>query len=213
MSDHQFRQWSSAIHYTALRDSFCAHAVSRENHAGLATDFRLQLRRGAAYRKPRVIHFVVFHQTGEDLCLIEHSVNMLRLRQLLRFTASWHKAQLLAFGDLLDNQRSVFTLNFTWQDGVTHFVVLQRDAEITVIQHHDTVRIHTAFQQAGSGRYAVRLAPQGNRRGQTIETDVHNRAVGEGRIKGVRVLAVQITLVARRVLAVVNKGFAHFAHL
>lgn len=67
MSDHRFRQWSAPFHYTALRDNFRAHAVCREYHAGLTADLRLQLRRGAAHRKAWVIHFVVFHQTGEDL--------------------------------------------------------------------------------------------------------------------------------------------------
>ena len=92
MSDHRFRQWPAPFHYTALRDSVRAHAVCREHHAGLTADLRLQLRRGAADRQPRVVHFVVFYQTGEDLCLIEHSVNMLRLRQLLRFAAAGNDA-------------------------------------------------------------------------------------------------------------------------
>ena len=138
---------------------------------------------------------------------------MLRLRQLLRFAAARHKAHFLALGDLLDNQRARFALNFARQHGIAHLGVLQRDAEITVIQHRYTVCIHAALQQAGGGRHAMRLAPQGHGRGQAVETYVHNRAVREGRIKGVRVLAVEIALVARRVLAVVDKRFAHFAHL
>ena len=138
---------------------------------------------------------------------------MLRLRQLLRFAAARDKAHLLALGDLLDNQRARFALNFARQDRIAHLGVLQRHAEITVIQHRDTVRIHAALQQAGGGRDAVRLAPQGHGRGQAVETDIHNRAVREGRVKGVRVLAIEIALVARRVLAVVDKRFAHFAHL
>ena len=160
MSDHRFRQWSAPFHYTALRDSFCAHAVCREHHAGLTADLRLQLRRGAAHREARVIHFVVFHETGEDLCLIEHSVNMLRLRQLLRFTAARHKAHFLTLGNLLNHQRPGFALNFARQHRITDFRVLQRDAEIAVIQHHDAVRIHTAFQQAGRGRDAIAEARQ-----------------------------------------------------
>ena len=58
----------------------------------------------------------------------------------------------------------------------------------------------------------MRLAPQGHGRGQAVEADIHNRTVREGRVKGVRVLAVQVALVARRVLAVVDKGFTHFAN-
>lgn len=92
MSDHRFRQWSARFHYTVLRDGFHIHAVCGEDHASLSADLRLQLRRGAADRQPRVVHLVVFYQTGEDLCLIEHSVNMLRLRQLLRFAAAGNDA-------------------------------------------------------------------------------------------------------------------------
>jgi hypothetical protein len=103
------RQWFKAekglgVRETPLDTSFCAHAICREDYAGLTADLGLQFRRGAADRQPRVIHFIVFHQTGEDLCLIEHSVNMLRLRQLLRFAATWDNAQLLTLGNLLDNQ-------------------------------------------------------------------------------------------------------------
>ena len=137
---------------------------------------------------------------------------MLRLRQLLRFTAARHKAHFLTLGNLLNHQRPGFALNFARQHRITDFRVLQRDAEIAVIQHHDPVRIHTAFQQAGRGRDAVRLAPQRDCRGQAVKTDIHNRAVREGRVKGIGVLAVQITLIARRVLAIVDEGFTHFAY-
>ena len=90
--------------------------------------------------------------------------------------------------------------------------MLQRHAEITVVQHHNAVCIHAALQQAGGGRHAVWFPPQRNRRGQAVKTDIHNRAIREGRVKGVRVFAVQIALVARGILAVVDKGFTHFAN-
>ncbi|MNR01415.1 hypothetical protein D3C85_1172190 [compost metagenome] len=59
----------------------------------------------------------------------------------------------------------------------------------------------------------MRLAPQGNSRCQTVKTDIHDRAVREGWIKGIGIFAVKIALVARGVLAVVDKGFAYFAEL
>ena len=88
MSGHWFRQWPALIHYTALRDNFCIQAVCREHHPRLTTDLGLQLRRGTAHRQARVVDFLGFDQTREHLCLIKHSVDMLRLRQLLRFAAS-----------------------------------------------------------------------------------------------------------------------------
>ncbi len=58
----------------------------------------------------------------------------------------------------------------------------------------------------------MRLAPQRNGAGERIKADVHNRAVGERRVKRIRILAVQVTRVARRILAVVKQHFAKRAH-
>ena len=81
--------------------------------AGLTANFRLQFGGDTADGQCRVIHFVGFNQMGKSLCLIQHSIDVLRRRQILRFPTAWHEAHLLAFGDMLDDQRSRLALNFT----------------------------------------------------------------------------------------------------
>ena len=91
--------------------------------------------------------------------------------------------------------------------------MVQGDVKTGVAEDHGTLGINAAVQQAGAGVNRARFAPQRHRRGQTIEADIHNRAVGEGRVKGVRVLTVEIALIAGGVLAVVEKRFVQFACL
>ena len=99
--------------YTLLRSQRGYRLVCRENHAGLAANLRLQFSGDTADGQCRVIHFAGFNQMGKSLCLIQHSIDVLRRRQILRFSPAWNEAHLLAFGNMLDDQRSRLALNFT----------------------------------------------------------------------------------------------------
>ena len=150
---------------------------------------------------------VGFHQPRERFRFIQHSIDVLRLGEILRFSAAWNKGHLLAFGDFLNHQRAFFTLDFARDSGVADLRVVQGDIEIAVTQHYRALAINTACQQAGAGMDRLRFAPQRDRRGEAVKTDIHNRAIGKGRVEGIWIFAIEIALVTRRVLTVVDEGF------
>ena len=158
-------------------------------------------------------HLVGFDQASELLRFIQHRIDMLRLGEILRLAAARHEAHFLAFGDFFDYQRAGFALNFAGDGGIADLRVVQGDIEIPVAEYDRALAIDAALQQAGGCVHRARLAPQRHRGSQTVKADVHNRAVREGRIEGIGIFAVEIALIAGRVLAVVNKGFAQLADL
>ena len=68
--------------------------------------------------------------------------------------------------------------------------------------------VHAGIQQRGAGQHRLRRTEQRYGAGQAVVADVHDRAVGKLRVKGVGILAGEIARIARRVLAIVDKGFA-----
>lgn len=92
------------LFYTVLRNQRRIRAICWENDPGLAANFRLQLSGNATDSQCRVIHFAGFNQMSKALCLIQHSIDVLRHRQILRFSTTRNKTDFLAFGDFLNNQ-------------------------------------------------------------------------------------------------------------
>lgn len=101
------------LFYIPLRSQRCRRFVCRENNAGLTANFRLQFGGNKADVQCRMIHFARFNQLSKSLCLIQHSIDMLRHRKILRFATTRNEAYFLTLRDMFNNQRTRLALNFT----------------------------------------------------------------------------------------------------
>ena len=87
-------------------------------------------------------------QPGEGLCFIQHSIDVLWLRQfwLSPPRISERSAGTRKFSQSLSSR---LRPDFAGNQGITDFRVQQRDVEIAVVQHHHAVRIDAACAQRG----------------------------------------------------------------
>ncbi|MNE71518.1 hypothetical protein D3C80_1673980 [compost metagenome] len=114
-------------------------------------------------------------QNRKSFCFIQHGVDVLRLGQIQLLAAAWRQAERLAFRQFFHLQGAVLALNFTGQQGVADFGVVDHHFEITGIrQNHRPLTINAAFQQGRGGFDRLRFAKQRNGAGQTVIADIHD---------------------------------------
>lgn len=97
MTDHSVSQWSVTYLLHCFTLAIIVLRYLPENHPSLAADLSQQFGGDTTDRQPWMIHQMLIHQGSEQLCFVEHGINMLWLGEILHLAATRYKADFLAF--------------------------------------------------------------------------------------------------------------------